>query len=88
MFDVPGVTPSKVKVAIAVLGVNPVPLTVTVIPVGPWEGLRVIAPVVIVNVVEAVSDPPSLPVAVTLWPPAASDGTVNVQENVPVPDVD
>ena len=43
--------------------------------------------VVIVNVVVAVSDPPSLPVATTLYAPAESDGTVNVQLKVPVAEV-
>jgi hypothetical protein len=34
-------------------------------PLGPWEGERVIAGVVMVKVAEAVSEPPSLPVATT-----------------------
>ena len=37
-----------------------------------------------VKVVEAVSGLPSLPVATTVYGPAASDGTVKVQEKVPV----
>jgi len=63
---VAGVAPLKVKVPIAVLTENPEPVTVTVMPVGPWLGDRVTAGVVIVNVVEAVSPPPSLPVATTV----------------------
>ena len=56
----------KVKVEIAVVTENPVPLTVTVIPVGPCEGVNVIVGVVMVKVAEAESAPPSLPVAVTV----------------------
>jgi hypothetical protein len=40
-----------------------------------------------VKVAEAVSEPPSLPVATTLYAAAESDGTVNVQVKVPVDDV-
>ena len=43
--------------------------------------------VVMVNVVDAVSLPPSLPVATTVYPPAASDGTVNVHEKAPAAEV-
>ena len=43
--------------------------------------------VVIVKEVEAVSEPPSLPVATIVYAPAESDGTVNVQLKVPVPEV-
>lgn len=42
--------------------------------------------VVRVNVVEEVSDPPSLPVATTVRDPVDAVGTVNVQLNPPVPD--
>ena len=59
------VAPLNLREEIPVLGVNPVPLTVTVIPVGPWDGVRVMVGVVIVKVAVAVSDPPSLPVATT-----------------------
>jgi hypothetical protein len=76
-----------VKVPIVLLGVNPAPVTVTVMPFGPWVGLNVIVGVVMVNVAVAVSDPTSLPVATTLYGPAAIDGTVKVHENVPIPDV-
>ena len=85
---VPGVAPPKVKVEIAVLGVYPLPVTVMpVVPAAAFEEDRAIAGVVIVNVVDAVSDPPSLPVATMVYDPAASDGTVKVQLNVPVADV-
>ena len=81
---VPGVTALKVKVLIAVVGVYPDPVTVIVIPFGPWVCERAMVGIVIVKVVEAVSLPPSLPVATTVYGPAASDGTVKVQEKVPV----
>jgi len=77
----------KVNVLMALFGVKPEPVTVTVIPFGPWTGERTIAGVVIVNVAEAVSDPPSLPVATTVYPPATRVGTVKVQVNVPVAEV-
>ena len=77
----------KVNVLMAVDGVYPEPVTVTVIPLGPCVGETVNAGVVIVKVAEAVSVPPSWPVATTVYAPAASDGTVNVQLNVPVADV-
>jgi hypothetical protein len=63
---VPGVAPLKVKVEIVVLTEKPEPVTVT--PAVPPAALvveRLIAGVVMVNVAEAVSDPPSLPVATT-----------------------
>jgi len=62
-------------------------VTVTVMPFGPCIGASVIAGTVIVNVADAVSEPPSLPVATTVYAPAASDGTVKVQLKVPVADV-
>ena len=74
----------KVNVLIAMFGVKPEPVTVTDVPAGPWTRLNVIAGVVTVNVAEAVSDPPSLPVATTEYAAAASDGTVKWQVNVPV----
>jgi hypothetical protein len=55
-----------VNVPIVSPGVNPAPLTVTVIPFGPWVGFTEIVGVVIVKVAVAVSDPPSLPVPTTL----------------------
>ena len=76
------------KALIAVLGVKPEP--VTVIPEVPAAALvedSEIAGAVMVNVVEAVSALLSLPVAVTVYPPAELDGTVNVQLKVPVADV-
>ena len=48
------------------VGVNPVPLTVTVVPLGPWLGVSVIAGTVPVNVAVAVS-PVVAPVAVTVF---------------------
>ena len=52
--------------AVLVVGVNPDPLTVTWVPLGPWLGVRVIVGVVIVNVACAESKLPSDPVAVTV----------------------
>jgi len=63
---VPGVAPLKAKVLMAVLGVKPEPVTVTVTPLSPWVGASTIVGVVIVKVADAVSDPPSLPVAATV----------------------
>ena len=51
---------------IEVLTENPVPLTVTEIPAGPWDGVAVIVGVVMVKLAVAVSAPPSLPVATAL----------------------
>jgi hypothetical protein len=83
------VTPSKTSDASADDTENPVPDTVTVAPNGPWSGITVIEGVVMVNSAVAVSDPPSLPVTTTLYGTLlpASEGTENVQEKVPVPDV-
>ena len=75
---------------IAVLTEYPVPVTVTEVLTGPWVGDRVIVGVVTVKVVEAVSAgtvPTSLPDRVTVYVPAAIDGTVNVHVKVPVPEV-
>ncbi len=70
---------------ILVPGVNPVPLTVTMIPVGPCVGVSEIAGIVTVNDAVALSEPPSDPVAVTVYV-AAAPLTVNVQPlNVPAP---
>jgi hypothetical protein len=77
----------KVKVVIPVFGVNPEPLTVTEVLAGPVEGVSEIDGVVMVNVAEAVSGPPSLPVATAGYAPVASEGTLKVQLNVPVPEV-
>ena len=77
-----GVVPLNVKVLIVVLGVNPDPVTITVVPTGPCLGARAIAGVVIVNVT-GLADPPSLPAATTGYTPTAIDGTVKVQENAP-----
>lgn len=80
----------KVKVLIPTPGVKPVPVTVTVIPCGPWSGDSEIAGAVIVNVAEAASPvtvPASVPAALTVYPLAPLDGTLKVQENVPVDEV-
>ena len=69
---------------------KPEPATVTVIPVTPCEGVRVIAGTVTVKEAEAVSagtEPTSLPEAMTVLAPAVDDGTVKVQVKVPVEDV-
>ena len=67
------------------VGVNPVPLTVTVVPLGPWLGVSVIAGVVIVNGAVALSKLPSDPVAVTVYAvDEAVPVIVTVQLNVPV----
>ena len=82
-----GVAPLNVKVVIAVDTENPEPVTVIDMPVGPCVWERVIVGVVMVKVVDAVSGLPSLPVATTVYPPAASEGTVKVHEKVPVAEV-
>jgi hypothetical protein len=82
-----GIVPLNVSVLMVVLGVNPVPLTVTMIPVGPCVGVSVITGVVMVNDVVALSLPPSDPAAVTVYDvPDAVPEIVTVQLNVPVPD--
>jgi hypothetical protein len=53
-------------VAVEEVGVNPVPATVTNVPLGPWLGVSVIVGLVPVNVAVAVS-PAGLPVAVTVF---------------------
>ena len=60
------VTPSNTNDASTVETENPVPETVTVAPTGPWPGVTVIAGVVTVNDDDALSEPPSDPVAVTV----------------------
>jgi len=71
----------------AVLGVKPEPVTVIEIPCGPCACDSAIAGVVMVKDVDAVSDPPSLPVATTVYAAAESEGTVKVQVKVPVAEV-
>ena len=61
------VAPPEIIVAIVAPGVNPVPVAVTVDPVGPWVGASVSVGVVIVNECVAVSAetvPTSVPDAV------------------------
>ena len=87
---VAGVALLNVKVPIEVLGLKPDPLTVTVMPFGPWAGDSVIAGAVTVKLAEAVSPatvPTLLPDALTVYDPVASDGTVKIQLNVPVAEV-
>jgi len=55
-----------VKVVIAVVGLYPDPVTVIDIPLGPCVCEREMAVVEMVNVADAVSLPPSLPVATTV----------------------
>jgi len=82
-----GIVPLNVSVLIVVLGVNPVPLTVTVMPVGPCVGVSVITGVVTVNDAVALSLSPSDPAAVTVYGvPDAVPEIVTVQLTVPVPD--
>jgi hypothetical protein len=68
---------------------KPVPDTVTMAPTGPRPGVTIISGVVMVKLAVDVSDPPSFPATTTLYGTllAASVGTVNVQEKVPVPEV-
>ena len=83
----PIVAPAPIVVVTVAPGVNPVPDTPTDTPLGPCVWLSVIAGVVIVNVVVALSAPPSDPVAVTVYGvPDAVPVIVTVQLNVPVPD--
>ena len=70
------VPPEIVMDPIAVLTEKPAPVTVTEVPTLPLVGARVMLGVVTVNVVDAVSDPPSFPVITTVYPPAAIEGTV------------
>ena len=58
-------------VAVEEVGVNPVPLTVTDVPLGPWLGVSVIVGVVIVN--EAVATLLELSVAVIVYGVAEAD---------------
>ena len=60
------VAPELIEVVTATPGVNPVPETVTVTPLGPWVGVSVIVGVVTLNVALAWSLPVSDPVPVTV----------------------
>ena len=65
-------------------------MTVTEVPTAPEVGLRTIAGVVTVKVAKAVSPvtvATSLPDAVTVWPPADSEGTTKVHEKAPAAEV-
>ena len=55
-----------IEAPVSVVGVNPLPATVIVIPLVPWPGVSVIAGIVIVNDVCEASKLPSEPVAVTV----------------------
>jgi hypothetical protein len=84
------VPPAIAMEPIAVLMEYPVPVTVTMVPIGPMTGDREIAGLVAVNVAVAVSlgtVPISLPETVTTWPANVSVGTVNVHVKVPVAEV-
>jgi hypothetical protein len=70
---------------ITVLTENPVPVTVTIVPIGPWVSDRAIAGVVTVNVADAVFELAS--VAVTVLAPAAEEGTTKVAVKAPKADV-
>ena len=61
---------------------NPVPDTVTVVPMEPWPGVTVIVGVVTVNVPVAVCPPTSVAVTVVIEVPL---GTANVQLKAPAP---
>jgi hypothetical protein len=76
-----GVAPLNVMVPIVVRTEKPVPLTVTVVPTGPWMGDRVIVGVVTVNVADALFELAS--VAVTVLPPAVEEGTTKVAVKPP-----
>ena len=60
------VAPELIVVVTVTPGVNPLPETVTVTPLGPWAGESVIAGAVIVNDAIVLSKLPSDPVAVTV----------------------
>ena len=62
-------------------------MTVTLPLRDPDAGFIVREAVLLVKLAEAVSDPPSFPVAITVFDPADPEGTVKVQLNPPVPDV-
>jgi len=77
----------KVKVDMTTFMLYPDPAAVTVIPLGPWLGVKVSVGTVTVKVADAVSPvtvATSLPDATTVFAPADDDGTVNVHVNVPV----
>ena len=75
------VTPSKTSAARGVETENPLPATVTVAPMGPCEGVTVIATVVTVNAPIALWPPTSVAVTVV---PDVPPGTLNEQLNAPV----
>jgi hypothetical protein len=56
-----------IEVVTLMPGVNPLPLTVVVAPLGPCAGVREMRGVVIVNGAVALSSPRSEPVAVTVY---------------------
>ena len=74
------VAPAVMVVATETPTVNPVPLTSTDVPVGPWPGVRVIAGVETVNVPVAVCPPASV---ATTEVPLVPAGTVSVHETSP-----
>ena len=81
----PIVPPGEIVKVIVTPGVNPLPDTVTVAPLGPCIGTSVMEGAVTRNDVVALSKLPSDPVAVTVYV-AAAPLTVNVQPlKVPVP---
>ncbi len=75
------VAPAVMAVVTETPTVNPVPLTSTDVPVGPWAGVRVIEGIETVNVPVAVCPPASV---ATTEVPLVPAGTVNVQEKSPV----
>ena len=78
--------PAPMVPVIVLPGVNPVPEMRTDTPLGPSVGVSVAAGVVMVNVAVALSEPPSDPVAVTVYGVAeAVPVIVTVQLNVPSP---
>lgn len=80
----PGLTdaPEEMEKLIVTPGVNPVPLTVTEIALGPWVGNTEIDGLVTVN--EPLATYPSESVAVTEVP-LVPEGTKKAQLNVPEP---
>jgi hypothetical protein len=76
--------PVAIVVVIVTPGVNPLPETVVVAPLGPWAGVRVMLVVVTVNVAVDLSNAPSDPVAVTVYAAGVLEVIATVQLNVPV----
>jgi len=74
-------TESKTKDWMGVETENPVPLTLTDAPIGPWVGVAVIEGVVTLNVPDVLWPPASVAVTVV---PAVPEGTANPQEKAPV----